>query len=65
LTGVSESEQSSKLAAYQKDKVNYQNQSEVLPFLGTDSCEKNKAGRWWFTTVILATQEAEIRRIAI
>jgi hypothetical protein len=28
--------------------------------------EKNsKAGRQWFTTVILATQEAEIRRITV
>jgi hypothetical protein len=25
----------------------------------------NKAGRWWLTPVILATQETEIRRIVV
>jgi hypothetical protein len=27
--------------------------------------EKGQAGHWWLMTVILATQEAEIRRIAV
>jgi hypothetical protein len=26
---------------------------------------QNGAGRWWLTSVILATQEAEIRKIAV
>jgi hypothetical protein len=31
----------------------------------TDINKTNLAGPWWLTSVILATQEAEIRKIAV
>jgi hypothetical protein len=33
--------------------------------LKTTTTKKQVAGHWWLTPVILATQEAEIRRITV
>jgi hypothetical protein len=42
-----------------------QRQRDAEPLLGRVSQKSVAAGHWWLTPVILAIQEAEIRRITV